>query len=107
MAWSFSGQVARICLQGAYFVIVARVLGVDGFGAFATVPALVALALPIRLTPMLCTFWLKHVSTGSKSAAVQLSNGVLVTFIVGGAFIVFLVVAAPHCRTCRRSRNGR
>jgi O-antigen/teichoic acid export membrane protein len=93
-AWSFSGQIARIGLQGAYFVIVARVLGVDGFGAFSGVMALVALASPYASLGAL-NLLVKHVSTGSNSAVVQFSNGVLVTFVVGGAFIVLLVLAAP------------
>jgi O-antigen/teichoic acid export membrane protein len=93
-AWSGAGQIARVSLQGAYFVIVARVLGVDGFGAFAGVVALAALASPFAslgaINPLV-----KHVSTGSRSAAVQFSNGVLVTVVAGGAFVVLLVVAAP------------
>jgi O-antigen/teichoic acid export membrane protein len=93
-AWSFSGQIARVGLQGAYFVIVARVLGVDGFGAFAGVVALVALASPYASLGAL-NLLVKHVSTGSNSAVVQFSNGVLVTFVVGAAFIVLLVLAAP------------
>jgi O-antigen/teichoic acid export membrane protein len=93
-AWSFSGQIARVGLQGAYFVIVARVLGVDGFGAFAGVVALVALASPYASLGAL-NLLVKHVSTGSNSAVVQFSNGVLVTFVVGSAFIVLLVLAAP------------
>jgi O-antigen/teichoic acid export membrane protein len=93
-AWSFSGQIARIGLQGAYFVIVARVLGVDSFGAFSAVLALVALASPYASLGAL-NLLVKHVSTGSKSAVVQFSNGVLVTFIIGSAFIALLVVVAP------------
>jgi O-antigen/teichoic acid export membrane protein len=93
-AWSFSGQIARVGLQGAYFVILARVLGVDGFGAFSGVVALVALASPYASLGAL-NLLVKHVSTGSNSAVVQFSNGVLVTFIVGGAFIILLVVVAP------------
>ena len=93
-AWSGAGQVARVGMQGAYFVIVARVLGVDGFGAFSGVVALAALAAPFASLGAL-NLLVKHVSTGSKSAVVQFSNGVLVTMVVGGAFVVLLVVAAP------------
>jgi O-antigen/teichoic acid export membrane protein len=93
-AWSGAGQIARVSLQGAYFVIVARVLGVDGFGAFAGVVALAALGSPFAPLGAI-NLLVKHVSTGSRSAAVQFSNGVLVTVVAGGAFVVLLVVAAP------------
>ena len=93
-AWVFAGQLTRVGLQGAYFLILARVLGVDGFGAFAGVVALAALAAPYASLGAL-NLLVKHVSTGSRSALVQFSNGVLVTLGVGGALTVLLVVAAP------------
>jgi len=93
-AWSGAGQIARVGLQGAYFVIAARVLGVDGFGAFAGVVALVALTSPFASLGAI-NLLVKHVATGSRSAAVQFSNGVLVTVVAGGAFVVLLVAAAP------------
>jgi O-antigen/teichoic acid export membrane protein len=93
-AWSLAGQIARVGLQGSYFVIVARVLGVDGFGAFSAVVALVALACPFAALGGV-NLLVKHVSTGKRTAAVQFSNGVLVTVALGGAFTALLVVAAP------------
>ena len=69
----------------------ARVLGVDGFGAFAGVVALAALVSPFASLGAI-NLLVKHVSTGSRSAAVQFSNGVLVTVVAGGAFVVLLVV---------------
>lgn len=93
-AWSLVGQVARVGLQGIYFVIVARVLGVDGFGAFSAVVAMVALASPYAALGAV-NLLVKHVSTGSRTATVQFSNGVLVTAVLGAGLIALLVVAAP------------
>jgi O-antigen/teichoic acid export membrane protein len=44
--WSFGGQLARAAFNAGLFVLAARVLGVDGFGGFASSVALVALAMP-------------------------------------------------------------
>lgn len=45
-SWMMVSQVARLGLQAAYFVIVARTLGATAFGQFAAVAALVNIVLP-------------------------------------------------------------
>ncbi|HEX9939421.1 MAG TPA: lipopolysaccharide biosynthesis protein [Longimicrobium sp.] len=44
--WMFTGQFARTIVQGAYFVCLARALGVSGYGAFIGATALVAILAP-------------------------------------------------------------
>ena len=44
--WLLLGSGLRASIQGIYFVLIARALGPDGYGAFAGVVALVALASP-------------------------------------------------------------
>jgi O-antigen/teichoic acid export membrane protein len=44
--WMAFGQGGRVALGAAYFVIIARVLGADGYGAFVGTVALVALVSP-------------------------------------------------------------
>jgi len=44
--WMFFGQGIRIAIQAAYFVIIARTLGVEGFGIFVGIVSLVALLSP-------------------------------------------------------------
>lgn len=50
--WVLLGQGGRAVLQAAYFVLVARSLGVQGFGAFAGVLAVVAAAAPFATLGM-------------------------------------------------------
>jgi O-antigen/teichoic acid export membrane protein len=45
-AWAFGGQVVRIAAQAAYFILLARTLGVTQFGVLAAVLAIVAIAVP-------------------------------------------------------------
>lgn len=45
-AWMLSGQMARSAVQGGCFVLVARALGVQGYGAFLGVMALMAILSP-------------------------------------------------------------
>ncbi len=44
--WVFAGQGMRLVLQAVYFILIARVLGVDYFGSFAAAVALVAIVSP-------------------------------------------------------------
>src|SRR5580704_11010138 len=44
--WMFLGQGLRLIIQAGYFIIIARSLGVQQYGAFAAVTALVAIFSP-------------------------------------------------------------
>src|SRR3984957_11479172 len=44
--WMFLGQGLRLIIQAGYFVIIARSLGVQQYGAFAAVTAMVAIFSP-------------------------------------------------------------
>ncbi len=50
--WVLLGQVGRAGLQAVYFVLVARSLGVEGFGAFSGVLAIVAAIAPFATLGM-------------------------------------------------------
>lgn len=50
--WVLLGQAGRAGLQAAYFVLVARSLGVEGFGAFSGVLAVVAAMAPFATIGM-------------------------------------------------------
>jgi O-antigen/teichoic acid export membrane protein len=45
-AWMTVGQGARVVIQAVYFIIIARTLGADGYGAFGGAVALVAIVAP-------------------------------------------------------------
>jgi O-antigen/teichoic acid export membrane protein len=76
------GQGFRLVIQAAYFVLIARSLGPDAYGAFVTVVAMAALLGPFSGlgSPNL---FIKNVRSGKREAATCWGNGILVTVISG------------------------
>ncbi len=76
------GQGLRLVIQAAYFILVARSLGPDAYGAFVTVVAMAALLGPFSGlgTPNL---FIKNVRSGKREAAVCWGNGLLLTVLSG------------------------
>ena len=76
------GQGFRLVIQAAYFVLIARSLGPDAYGAFVTVVAMAALLGPFSGigTPNL---FIKNVRSGKRDAATCWGNGMLLTVISG------------------------
>src|SRR5271154_3526131 len=78
------GQGLRLVIQAAYFVLVARSLGPDAYGAFVTVVAMAALLGPFSGmgTPNL---FIKNVRSGKREAALCWGNGLLLTVLSGSS----------------------
>jgi O-antigen/teichoic acid export membrane protein len=76
------GQGVRLLIQAAYFVLIARSLGPDAYGAFVTVVAMAALLGPFSGlgSPNL---FIKNVRSGKRDAATCWGNGILTTVISG------------------------
>jgi O-antigen/teichoic acid export membrane protein len=76
------GQGFRLIIQAAYFVLIARSLGPDAYGAFVTVVAMAALLGPFSGlgTPNL---FIKNVRSGKRKAAICWGNGILLTVLSG------------------------
>ena len=76
------GQGFRLIIQAVYFVLVARSLGPDAYGAFVTVVALAALLGPFSGigTPNL---FIKNVRSGKRGATLCWGNGILLTVLSG------------------------
>jgi O-antigen/teichoic acid export membrane protein len=76
------GQGVRLVIQAAYFVLIARSLGPDAYGAFVTVVAMAALLGPFSGlgSPNL---FIKNVRSGKRDAATCWGNGILTTVISG------------------------
>src|SRR3984885_15999508 len=74
------GQGFRLVIQAAYFVLVARSLGPDSYGAFLTVVAMAALLGPFSGlgTPNL---FIKNVRSGKRAASICWGNGFLLTVL--------------------------
>jgi O-antigen/teichoic acid export membrane protein len=76
------GQGFRLVLQAAYFVLIARSLGPDAFGAFVTVVAMAALLGPFSGLGSPSLF-IKNVRSGKREAAICWGNGILITVLSG------------------------
>jgi O-antigen/teichoic acid export membrane protein len=87
--WMFLGQGLRLLIQAAYFVIIARSLGVEQYGAFAAVTAMVSILSPF--VGLGCTnLIVKNVARNGKLLDESFGNGVATTVATGllGVLIV-------------------
>jgi O-antigen/teichoic acid export membrane protein len=76
------GQGFRLVIQAAYFFLIARSLGPDAFGGFATVVAMAALLGPFSGLGTQNLF-IKNVRSGKRDAALCWGNGILLTVLSG------------------------
>jgi O-antigen/teichoic acid export membrane protein len=76
------GQGLRLVIQAAYFVLVARSLGPDAFGAFVTVVAMAALLGPFSGLGT-ANLFIKNVRSGKRTAAICWGNGIVLTVLSG------------------------
>jgi O-antigen/teichoic acid export membrane protein len=87
--WMFLSQGISFSMLMAYFLIIARVLSADGYGAFAGIAALAAIIGPFA-------GWgtehilIKNVSRDESTLSVSWGNSLLVTLVSG----IFLTLAA-------------
>src|SRR5579862_1072434 len=80
--WMFLGQELRLFIQAAYFVIIARSLGVREYGAFAAVTAMVAIFSPF--IGLGCgNLIVKNVARNRELLDEYFGNGVLMVFATG------------------------
>jgi O-antigen/teichoic acid export membrane protein len=84
------GQGARLVIQAAYFVLIARALGPEAYGAFVTVVAMAALLGPFCGMGTQNLF-IKNVRSGKRAAAVCWGNGILLTVLSGVLFSALAV----------------
>ncbi len=80
-----TGQGLRLVIQAAYFVLIARSLGPDRYGAFAAIVALAAILSPFSGLGTNNLF-IKNVRSGKRSAAVCWGNGLVATTASGILF---------------------
>lgn len=94
------GQGLRLVIQAAYFVLIARSLGPDAYGAFVAVVALAAVLGPFSGmgTPNL---FIKDVRSGKRAAGVCWGNGLLLTTVSGLALtlVVLFLNFVFHLKT--------
>jgi O-antigen/teichoic acid export membrane protein len=92
--WLLVGRGLGLVLQAAYFVTIARTLGVAKYGEFVSITALMAIVSPfvgLGIEILL----LKNVAKNRNLFAVYWGNSLVVTFVTGVGFILLLLLLAP------------
>lgn len=92
--WMFLGQGLRLIIQAGYFIIIARSLGVQQYGAFAAVTAMVAIFSPfVGLGSR--NLIVKNVARDRESLDECFGNGMLLTLLTG---LIGVGIVVDVCR---------
>jgi O-antigen/teichoic acid export membrane protein len=90
--WILFARGVRILIQAAYFVIIARNLGVEQYGAFVSVTALVNIFVPFAS-------WgsehilIKNVSIKRSLFAEYWGNSLLIILVSGSILVIFVILS--------------
>ncbi|MGD1108394.1 MAG: flippase [Terracidiphilus sp.] len=93
--WMLVGQGVSLLLQAAFFVLLARLLGVREYGVFAGAFAFVGIAMPYSTLGSGLLF-MRYVSARPSTYAVYWGNILLSTVVTGTALTGVLYYVAPH-----------
>jgi O-antigen/teichoic acid export membrane protein len=92
--WTLLGQGSRLLIQGACFVLIARSLGADHYGAFVGAVALVAIVAPFA-TMGFGNLIIKNVARDPALFQEYWGNALVMSLVSGGALLA-LVVGVAH-----------
>lgn len=92
--WMLFGQGIRLVLQAAYFVIIARALGVEQYGAFVGATAIVSTLAPFA-TLGSGNLLIKNVSRNRALFNEYWGNALFMIFASGLPLLVLLLLIAP------------
>lgn len=87
------GRSARLVLQSAYFVLIARALGAEQFGAFIAVLAFAQILAPLASWGA-GDLLVKETAVNVKAQSECLGNAILLNLLVGGALLAGLVLVS-------------
>lgn len=93
--WMMIGQGASLILQAAYFILLARLLGVREYGVFAGAFAFAAIAAPYSALGSGLLF-VRYVSSEVANFAAYWGHILLSTLLVGSVLTLGLYLLAPH-----------
>lgn len=93
--WVLLGQGASFLFQVGYFVLLARVLGVEQYGVFAGASAFVSIAMPFSTLGAGMLF-MRYVSADSNQFRQYWGNILLSTVGANALIIPMLYAVAPH-----------
>ena len=92
--WLIVGKGIGLVLQASYFVIIARTLGVEKYGEFVSITALVAIVFPFAGlgTEILM---LKNVAKDRSLFSVYWGNSLFITVVTAVVLITLVVILSP------------
>ncbi len=93
--WMFLGQGARVLIQAVYFIVIARALGVEEYGAFVAVAALSFIIAPFSSLGAGNTL-IKYVSTNKNSFGYYWGIALLMTFLSGTMLVAAVTAISPY-----------
>jgi O-antigen/teichoic acid export membrane protein len=88
-----AGGLVRLGLQGVYFIMIARSLGADQFGAFSGVLALIAVLSPFAALGM-GNLIIKSVARDKTTFRESWGNALFTTGILSASFLVFVLLGS-------------
>ncbi len=92
--WMLFAQGMRLVLQAAYFVIIARALGAEQYGAFVGATALVAILAPFASLGG-GNLLIKNVSRNRALLSEYWGNALFTIFVSGLVLIILVICIAP------------
>lgn len=91
--WMLAGNGLRLVIQAGYFILVARSLGPQNYGAFAAAVALVGIVGPF--VGLGCgNLMVKHVARDRSSFPFAWGNGLFITLVTGALGIILVGASA-------------
>ncbi len=87
------GQGTRLLIQAAYFLLLARALGPDSYGAFVSVVAIASVLGPFSGLGA-ANLFIKNVRSGSRQPAVCWGNGLMMVVSTGALLAVLASASA-------------
>ncbi len=93
--WMFLGQGLSIVCQGAYFVLLGRLLGSTQYGIYVGAMAMVSLLSQYSALGT-DSVVLRYVSPDPKKFALYWGNVVVTTFTLGSLFVALITWIGPH-----------
>jgi O-antigen/teichoic acid export membrane protein len=91
------GQSLRLGIQAVYFVLIARTLGPDGYGAFVAVVALVGILTPFSGLGT-ANLFVRNVRSAKRSAGLCWGNGLVASMVTGTVLSGFVVASTYFFR---------
>jgi O-antigen/teichoic acid export membrane protein len=94
-SWMFFGQGLSVVCQGAYFILLGRLLGSTEYGIYVGAVAMVSILS--QYSPLGShSVFLRYVSPDPKNFAPYWGNILVTTFALGSLFVALATLAGPH-----------